>query len=157
MCEGAVSTCEFETLTHPRFHRIAHSDYEKALRRTFWEKASRGLGQQSTGLLSLTDVWQGGGTYLNRGISEVEIDAIVGSSGRYRDFNPDFLPIRRENDDRWVNVAQAHYEGVQLPPVHLYKVRDIYLVEDGNHRISVARVLGLAYIQAKVIEIAPER
>jgi len=39
-----------------------------------------------------------------------------------------------------------------LPAVKLYKVGDIYFVLDGNHRVSVARRMGVIYIDAEVIE-----
>jgi hypothetical protein len=39
-----------------------------------------------------------------------------------------------------------------LPPVLLYKVGDVYFVVDGNHRLSVARSKGQAYIDAEVRE-----
>ena len=39
-----------------------------------------------------------------------------------------------------------------MPPVLLYKVGEAYFVEDGNHRVSVARTRGEASIQASVVE-----
>jgi hypothetical protein len=56
-------------------------------------------------------------------------------------------------EDRWVNIARLNYNGANLPPAILYKVRDIYIVEDGNHRVSVARASGQKTITATVIEI----
>src|SRR4030095_15840310 len=43
--------------------------------------------------------------------------------------------------------------GLSLPPVVLYKVSDVYFVRDGNHRVSVARGLGYAEIDAEVTEL----
>ena len=40
--------------------------------------------------------------------------------------------------------------GPPLPPVDLVQVRDLYLVQDGHHRISVARALGHSAIEARV-------
>jgi hypothetical protein len=37
-----------------------------------------------------------------------------------------------------------------MPPVELIQVRDVYFVQDGHHRISVARALGELDIEAKV-------
>ncbi len=37
-----------------------------------------------------------------------------------------------------------------LPPVDLIQLGDTYFVRDGHHRISVARALGYAYIDANV-------
>jgi len=86
----------------------------------------------------------------------------VGSTGRYRDFDLGFSPRHKRMEDRWTDIANASYRGADLPPVLLYKVGDVYLVEDGNHRISVARTAGEQQIAAHVIEIdssslVPER
>jgi len=42
---------------------------------------------------------------------------------------------------------------VDLPPVELYQVGQVYFVRDGHHRISVARERGQEYIEAEVIEM----
>ncbi|MDX1522296.1 MAG: universal stress protein, partial [Anaerolineae bacterium] len=39
-----------------------------------------------------------------------------------------------------------------VPPIDVYKVGDVYFVLDGNHRVSVARQLGITHIEANVIE-----
>ena len=44
-------------------------------------------------------------------------------------------------------------ESVELPPVELFKIGDIYFVRDGNHRVSVARQQGQNYIDAYVTEL----
>jgi len=82
----------------------------------------------------------------------VSLNLITGS-GRFRDFNLHFDPKRRVTGDRWQNIAQAILNGRLLPPPHLVKIEEAYLVLDGNHRISVAHTFGQNYIQAKVIEI----
>ena len=35
----------------------------------------------------------------------------------------------------------------------LYKIGDAYFVEDGNHRVSVARYQGVQWIDAEVVEL----
>lgn len=87
------------------------------------------------------------------GVQSLPIDKIVSSTGRYRDFDLAFLPRHKETEDRWVNIARAQYNGVILPPPTIYKVGEIYIVEDGNHRISVARAGGQKTISGVVIEI----
>jgi len=87
-----------------------------------------------------------------KGVREVPLDKIVGSLGRYRDFDRAFLPTQSHTRNRWEKVAQAYYEGVELPPVKLYQVGEIYFVVDGHHRVSVARERGDKYIRAEVIE-----
>jgi hypothetical protein len=41
----------------------------------------------------------------------------------------------------------------ELPPVSLYKISDAYFVQDGNHRVSVARQQGVEMIDAEVVEL----
>lgn len=134
--------------------RQAQQDFQEALRKAFWRKARAWLGKGCNDLLSYHDVF----TYLkkqqqfNRGTQLVPLDQIVGSSGRSNDFDLAFYPHQNEAEDRWVNVSKAIYQGRKHPPVLLYKVGEAYFVEDGNHRVSVARANGEATIQARVIE-----
>jgi len=87
-----------------------------------------------------------------RGLQTVPLAKIVGSMDRFDDFNREFFPRQRFTAGRWQNVDRAYYQDVQLPPVQLYKVGDVYFVKDGNHRVSVARDRGQEYIDAEVIE-----
>lgn len=87
------------------------------------------------------------------GLQTVPLDKIVGSVGRYRDFDRAFLPTQRQTTDRWINISQARYKDVPLPPVELYKIGDVYFVKDGNHRVSVARDRSQIDIDAYVTEI----
>jgi hypothetical protein len=86
------------------------------------------------------------------GWQSVPIDKIVGSSGRYLDFDLSFRP-RRSPDARWMRLARLRDQGVRLPPVALVKIGDAYFVEDGNHRISVSQAQGQQTIMARVIEL----
>ncbi len=87
------------------------------------------------------------------GMRTVEVEKITGSVGRYRDFDGDFLPLKRSMGDRWGRIDRAYHRGDELPAVSLYKVGDAYFVRDGNHRVSVARYHGVAAIDAEVVEI----
>ena len=90
---------------------------------------------------------------IDRGLKEIPITSIIGSCGRYNDFTRDFLPKKDSIKDRWARVRTA-VTGVRgLPPIEVYKIGDAYFVKDGNHRVSVARQLGMAYIQAYVTEV----
>lgn len=84
-----------------------------------------------------------------RGVQEVSLDAIVGSVGRYKSFTRKFLPLTDSLQERWV-ALDALANGTGWPPVALYQVGNAYFVEDGNHRVSVARQLGLPSIEAHV-------
>jgi len=89
------------------------------------------------------------------GIQDVSLDKIVGSSGRYRDFDLSFRPLRADLRERWINIAQLSGSNHSLPPVRLYMIGQVYFVEDGNHRISVARSRDQQSIKALVIEFDP--
>ncbi len=89
-----------------------------------------------------------------RGMQTVEIDKIVGSLNRYQDFNRAFLPLHAtaERTARLERLQRALERGEILPPVRLYKVGDVYFVEDGHHRVAAARRQGAKEIDAEVIE-----
>ena len=92
---------------------------------------------------------------VRRGIRVVDLQKIVGSVGRSRDFDNSFMPLRAAAGERWKRVDLAFYRDQALGPVSLYKVGDEYFVEDGNHRISVARYHGLPDVEADVTELWP--
>jgi hypothetical protein len=95
----------------------------------------------------------GGFIQVPRGIRTVPVAKIVGSVGRARDFDKAFLPTRASAATRWKRVDRAFYGAEELPPVRLFKVGDEYFVEDGNHRVSVARYQGVEMIDAEVVEL----
>ncbi len=87
------------------------------------------------------------------GNQQVLMDKIVGSIGRYQDFDRVFLPRRTHTRGRWESIDKAHLQDISLPPIELYKIGSVFFVRDGNHRVSVARERGQAYIDAYVTEI----
>ena len=92
---------------------------------------------------------------VRRGIRVVDLEKIVGSVGRSKDFDRWFMPLRAAAGERWKRVDLAFYRDQALPPVSLYKLGDAYFVEDGNHRISVARYHGVPDVEADVTELWP--
>jgi len=132
----------------------AQQNFQEALRKAFWRKARAWLGKGCNDLLSYGDVF----AYLrqqnqfNLGTQSVPLDQIVGSTGRSNDFDLAFYPRLNASWDRWVNVAKTQYQSRRTSPVLLYKVGEAYFVEDGNHRVSVARANGKTTIQANVFE-----
>lgn len=133
---------------------LAHRDYEGVRRRPFWRKIRAWLGRTCDDLLPTERVLKHllNHEFRNLGLQQVPIERIVGS-GRYRDFSLTFRPLRQESNGRWQSIASARRQGVKLPPPLLYQVGDAYFVEDGNHRISVARSEGQEYIEANVVVI----
>lgn len=93
-------------------------------------------------------------TYL--GMKTIEIDKIIGSEGRYRDFSAAFLPKREMLRARWTSIDQARLTDVVLPPISVFALGGYYFVRDGNHRVSVARSMGVEFIDAEVVELDSE-
>jgi len=91
-----------------------------------------------------------------RGTRVVEVDEIVGSVGRWRDFDRSFLPARASVGKRWKHIDRAFQRGEDLPPVELYKIGDAYFVVDGHHRVSVARYHAVPTVEAAVAEFHPK-
>jgi hypothetical protein len=89
--------------------------------------------------------------HLHAGIRTVPIGQIRGSQGRSNDFDRDFNPLQDRTKRRWLGIAAARERGKPLPPVQLVQVGDVYFVQDGHHRISVARALGQQAIEARVM------
>jgi hypothetical protein len=90
------------------------------------------------------------------GTRTVEVGRVVGSVGRWKEFDSGYMP-RRASEQRWKRVDLAFREGLDLPPVVLYKIGEDYFVHDGNHRVSVARFEGVEMIDAEVTEFFPAR
>ena len=134
---------------------LAQDDFERAYRKGFWRKLSSWLTGKRNELLPFDAVRERipirGQHYI--GLQQVPVEQIVGSLGRYRDFDRAFLPRQDRTRSRWVSIDSAHYEDTILPPVDLFKVGEIYFVRDGNHRVSVARERGQVFVDAYVIEI----
>ncbi|GAB4522468.1 MAG: hypothetical protein Fur0018_04270 [Anaerolineales bacterium] len=133
----------------------AREDFEHATRKAWWRKVLRWLTGRPGHLLSYDEIRSRvelrGQHYL--GLQNVPLEKIIGSVGRYQDFDREFLPTQTHTKERWVNVDKAYYADRALPPVDLLKIGEVYFVRDGNHRISVARQRGQAFIDAYVTEI----
>ena len=133
----------------------AYQDFERQYRRSFWRKVTSFLQGESNELLEYDAVrrelpFQ---SQHDLGVQTIPLDKIVGSVGRYRDFDRAFLPTQRQTKGRWVNISKARYEEVELPAIDVYKVGEVYFVRDGNHRVSVARERNQEFIDAYVTEI----
>jgi uncharacterized membrane protein YfbV (UPF0208 family) len=137
------------------FDRMANEDFERAYLKAFWRKVANWLTKGENELLPYDEVRNHlpirGQHYI--GLQQVPIAQIVGSLGRYRDFDRAFLPLQKRTKDRWVSIDKAQYEEVDLPPIELYKIGEVYFVKDGNHRVSVARERGQEFVDARVVEI----
>lgn len=84
------------------------------------------------------------------GVCAVMLDHICGTVGRHGDFDQDFRPLKQHMRPRWMRVAHAFDTDVPLDAVELIQFGDRYFVEDGHHRVSVARCRGQVDIDARV-------
>ena len=91
-----------------------------------------------------------------RGMQVVPIEKIIGSEGRYQDFNRFFLPRSEHMRLRWESVDRAKIVDIPLPAVRLYEIGGVYFVRDGNHRVSVYRYQGAEEIDAEVTSLSTE-
>ncbi|AFG37510.1 hypothetical protein [Spirochaeta africana] len=141
-----------------RLKNEAFEDFNKARSREVFSRILSLLRLTDHSLLSLDEVREllkpRGESY--RGLQVVPINKIVGSEGRYRDFNKRFLPRHEHLRNRWARVDQAHLSSIILPPIQLYEIGGVYFVRDGNHRVSVAAMQGVQAIDAEVISLNSE-
>ena len=91
-----------------------------------------------------------------KGTYPIKVAEIMGSEGRYRDFTKAFLPKKSMLKNRWMNINKAHQQMVDLPSISVYKLGNAYFVRDGNHRVSVAKTMGVEFIDAEVVELDSE-
>ncbi|MYR06124.1 chromosome partitioning protein ParB [Gordonia sp. SID5947] len=92
-----------------------------------------------------------GDTYL--GLAQVEVESIVGSVDRTKDFDRYFRPTSSRIRERWQRLAAAQRRGESVPPVRLYRIGSMHFVLDGHHRVSIAIARHLHIIDAYVTEI----
>ncbi len=128
-------------------------EFTKARRQAFIEEWLNFFTGRPSDLLSFEEVRQNlrlrDSSY--KGRQEIELDKIVGSTGRYRDFTRTFLPKSDATVKRWRRINDVVSEqGYQ--PIEVYQVGDVYFVRDGNHRVSVARMNKVKTVEAYVIE-----
>ncbi len=137
------------------FRKEARSDFDSAHRKSTWRSILSWVTRNQVELLPFDEVRTRlpvkGQHYA--GMREIPLDAIIGSVSRYNDFDRVFLPRQTHTRDRWENVDSAHLQDIILPPIEVYQIGDAYFVKDGNHRVSVARLKGQAFIDAYVIRL----
>jgi hypothetical protein len=138
-------------------HEQSDRDFSRARRKAFLRRIGAYLRRDpgSNKLLSFEEVKGALGAisqvYIGR--REVPVSKIVGSVGRHRDFDRAFLPSKPDLGTRWRRIDEIMHREEELPPVSLYKIGDAYFVQDGNHRVSVARQQGVEMIDAEVVEM----
>lgn len=88
------------------------------------------------------------------GLQSIPLDSIVGTVGRGKDFDRRFQPVSSRTRPRWERIADAQRRGESMPPISVYRIRDLHFVRDGHHRVSVARAQGRTHIDAYVTEVS---
>jgi hypothetical protein len=126
--------------------------FTRALLRGRWHTLWSRVWGKPGGLLDLTTLLAKRNIHTARTTScqTVPISRIRGSEGRYHDFDSAFHPRQTHTRDRWLHIAHARLDGIELAPVELIRVGEDYFVRDGHHRISVALTFGQREIDAVV-------
>jgi hypothetical protein len=138
----------------------AEVDFGRARRRAMIRRVRGAMRKDNAGLPAFEEVRRSLGVFNRLPLAKtesVEVEKIVGSVGRRNDFDACFLPVRSNVSSRWERVDSAFQRGEELPPVSLYKLGDAYFVNDGNHRVSVARFHGVESIDAEVVTFRAPR
>jgi hypothetical protein len=135
----------------------AEADFDRARRRAFYGRVADRVRRGCSQLLAFEEVAESHSAHNRRrlGLRDVEVSKIVGSVGRTAAFDRGFMPRKASVAERWKRVDRAFHRGLDLPAVRLFKMGDSYFVEDGNHRVSVARYQGVESIEAEVTEVFP--
>jgi hypothetical protein len=137
------------------------ADFTRARRRACLQALVARVRREHTSnrLLSFDDVRRErvANNRLYRGTKVVEVNEIIGSVGRWRDFDRSFLPARASVGHKWKRIDRAFHRAEDLPPVKLYEIGDAYFVVDGHHRVSVPRYHYVPTLEATVVEFHPKR
>jgi nucleotide-binding universal stress UspA family protein len=136
-------------------HHIAIEDFRQARRQAAVQDLLGRLSGRPNELLAYDEIRrQLRATNLrSAGLRDIPLEAIVGSVGRAKDFTRDFWPRNDSYEQRWARVKTAVHDLPGVPSIEVYKMGDAYFVIDGNHRVSVARQMGLPTISAHVTEV----
>ena len=133
-------------------------DFTKARNKALINEIQHFLSPEEVSLISLYDVKSlmkpTNETYV--GMKVIPIEKIVGSEGRYNDFDNHFFPKSSHLRMRWEHVDDAAIHDIILPPIKVYEISGLYFVRDGNHRVSVAKSRGTEFIDAEVVSLQSE-
>ncbi|MBW2592561.1 MAG: metallophosphoesterase family protein [Deltaproteobacteria bacterium] len=91
------------------------------------------------------------------GVRTIPLGKIVGSVGRYNDFDSHFRLKKDLSPERFLRIKEAMRQGKSMGPINVFKIKDEYYVVDGNHRVSASKALGRPDIIAGIIEFLPSK
>jgi hypothetical protein len=136
----------------------AQFDFGRARRRRALARVAAALRREPSDvdvILPFEEVVQALGRRGERrlGLQTIELDSIVGTVDRSREFDRAFRPTSSRVRPRWERFAEATRKGKAMPPIDVYRIGELHFVKDGHHRVSVARALGDTTIDALVREV----
>jgi hypothetical protein len=116
----------------------------------------RGLGPERLDVLDDRTGWASTAPRRALGVESIPLDSITGTveDAKAADFDRRFRPCWSMTR-RWQRAWLALAEGVELPPISVYRVDGSHVVRDGHHRVSVARDHGWPAIDAEIVELFP--
>jgi hypothetical protein len=118
----------------------------------------RGRGHERLEVLDDRAGWAATAPRRALGVEPIAVDSITGTveQAKAADFDRRFRPSW-SSTRRWQRVWLAHAQGIDLPPIAVYRVDGRHIVRDGHHRVSVACDRGLPTIDADVVELLRPR
>jgi hypothetical protein len=136
----------------------AQDDFNRARRRRILSRAAaklRGEPSDLNVILPFEEVVEALGYRGERqlGLQPIELDSIVGSVDRTREFDRSFQPTSSTVRPRFERIAMALRKGEAMPPIDVYRIGELHFVKDGHHRVAVARALGWRDIDAYLTEV----
>lgn len=136
-----------------RYYKNAEEDFKVARRKAALEKFWGTLSGRSKHLINFNQIEsQLDYDHIeNLGQLEIPLDSIVGTVNRQNDFTRKFFPRSPVDPKRWQRVYHAMDK--KNLPIEVYQVGEVYVVLDGNHRVSIARQRGQSHINANVTRI----
>ncbi len=94
---------------------------------------------------------------IERGTLMVPLTKIIGSVGRYHDFDNQFKTHSPKVDERLKGIMDAMREGKNMPPIALYQIKEDFFILDGHHRFRAAVELGWTDIRSRIVELLPSK
>jgi hypothetical protein len=79
----------------------------------------------------------------------IRVEQIVGTVRYTEEFDKDFRPLNEGSRDRWVQAFVRLNED-RWRPIVVHKVGESYYVAKGDVQVSVARCMGIKFIEAEV-------
>ena len=89
------------------------------------------------------------------GLENIRVADITGTFEQQTDFDDQFRPLQKNARERWINTYLRFMKN-GWTPILVHKVGNQFFVDDGYHRLSVARFLGIKFITAEVWEYIVE-